>query len=180
MPRREPELPGVRLGRKGIAVETKSAHERERPQPIGLRHDLADQRARISAPRCDEHLHPRPQPADRVRERRLLEEPRHGAGSIIARKQSLNMTTPPCVANRIALITGAGRGIGRAIALMLGRAGTGLVLTARTRSELDVVAHEILSTGGRRPLVHDMDLTVVDAVVAGLAALQANVPRIDI
>src|SRR5262249_18355418 len=90
------------------------------------------------------------------------------------------MTTTPCVADRVALITGAGRGIGRPIALMLGRAGLGLALTARTRSELDAVADEILSSGGRRPAVHEMDLTVPDALGAGLAALQADVPSIDI
>ena len=90
------------------------------------------------------------------------------------------MTTTPCVADRVALITGAGRGIGRAIALMLGRAGVGLALTARTRSELDAVADEVLSNGGRRPFVHEMDLTIVDALAAGLTILQAKVTRIDI
>src|SRR5262245_17159225 len=90
------------------------------------------------------------------------------------------MTTTPCVADRVALITGAGRGIGRAIALMLGRAGVLLALTARTRSELDAVADEVLSTDGRRPAVHEMDLTLPDALVAGLDAIRANVPRIDI
>jgi len=90
------------------------------------------------------------------------------------------MTTTPCVADRVALITGAGRGIGRAIALMLGRAGVGLALTARTRSELDGVAGEILTAGGRRPAVHEMDLMVPDALAAGLAALTANVPQVDI
>ena len=90
------------------------------------------------------------------------------------------MTTTPCVADKVALITGAGRGIGRAIALMLGRAGVGLALTARTRSELDLVADEVLSTGGRRPFVHEIDLTAVDALADGLAALQASAPPIDI
>ena len=48
-----------------------------------------------------------------------------------------------------ALVTGAGRGIGRAIALGLGRAGVGVTAVARTASEIESVAREITSAGGR-------------------------------
>ena len=84
------------------------------------------------------------------------------------------------MSHRVALITGAGRGIGRAIALLLGRKGVGLALTARTRSELDAVAEEIVSAGARRPVVLAMDLTAPDALTRGLALLEAEAPRIDI
>src|SRR5258707_8959782 len=90
------------------------------------------------------------------------------------------MTTIPCVSRRVALITGAGRGIGRAIALRLARAGVGLALTARTRSELDRVADEIMSAGARQPVVREMDLTVPDALTSGLARLRSDAPRLDI
>lgn len=50
--------------------------------------------------------------------------------------------------DKIAVVTGAGRGIGRAIALMLGRAGAHVVVTARTKSEVEGVAGEINSAGG--------------------------------
>jgi NAD(P)-dependent dehydrogenase (short-subunit alcohol dehydrogenase family) len=48
-----------------------------------------------------------------------------------------------------ALVTGAGRGIGRAIALALGRAGCAVTLVARTRSELETAAEEVRAAGGR-------------------------------
>ena len=74
---------------------------------------------------------------------------------------------------RTALVTGAGRGIGRAVALGLASAGAELVLVSRTRSELDEVAGEIEAGGGKaRPLV--LDVTRSQAVrnaIAGLGRL---------
>ncbi len=45
--------------------------------------------------------------------------------------------------NKIAIVTGAGRGIGRAIALALGRAGAKVALAARSQGELEKVAQEL-------------------------------------
>ena len=50
--------------------------------------------------------------------------------------------------NRIALVTGAGRGIGRSIALALAHAGARVALTARTEEELAGVSREIAASGG--------------------------------
>jgi 3-oxoacyl-[acyl-carrier protein] reductase len=47
------------------------------------------------------------------------------------------------------LVTGAGRGIGRAVALALAREGARLTLVARTASELEAVAREAEAAGGR-------------------------------
>jgi len=60
--------------------------------------------------------------------------------------------------NQIALVTGAGRGIGRAIALALAGCGAEVVLVSRTSSELEKVAAEIKGAGGRAT-VFPSDLT---------------------
>jgi NAD(P)-dependent dehydrogenase (short-subunit alcohol dehydrogenase family) len=48
-----------------------------------------------------------------------------------------------------ALVTGAGRGIGRAIALALGREGVGVTVVARTSSDLESLVREIAAAGGK-------------------------------
>lgn len=50
---------------------------------------------------------------------------------------------------KVAIVTGASRGIGRAIALRLARDGADVVLAARTQADLDKVASEITSKGGK-------------------------------
>ena len=80
----------------------------------------------------------------------------------------------------VALITGAGRGIGRAIALCLGDAGLTLVLTARTRAQLDAVADEVRAAGAGRPLVQEMDMADPRSIAAGVGRLRATLSRIDI
>ncbi|MFA5027109.1 MAG: SDR family oxidoreductase [Candidatus Methylomirabilota bacterium] len=50
---------------------------------------------------------------------------------------------------QVAIVTGAGRGIGRAVALALSREGCRLVLAARSRSEIEAVAAEAARLGGQ-------------------------------
>jgi len=59
---------------------------------------------------------------------------------------------------KTALVTGASRGIGRAIALGLAREGVKLAITARRTNLLEELAREIISTKGAEPLVIESDL----------------------
>ncbi|MGQ9655983.1 MAG: SDR family NAD(P)-dependent oxidoreductase [Thermodesulfobacteriota bacterium] len=73
------------------------------------------------------------------------------------------------LAGRVAIVTGGGKGIGRAIALGLAGAGAKVVIAARTASEIESVAKEIRSQGGEaRAHVTDVGVSdQVDALVAG-------------
>ena len=59
---------------------------------------------------------------------------------------------------KVCLVTGAARGIGRGIALQLGKAGATVYITGRTKSNLEECALEIKNRGGRAvPVVLDHD-----------------------
>ena len=90
------------------------------------------------------------------------------------------MTKASALSGKVALITGGGRGIGRAIALALGSAGVTLALTARTRAQLDAVAAELDSAGAGTPTVQEMDVTTAESIAGGLRRIRAAHPRIDI
>ncbi|MEM8621356.1 MAG: SDR family NAD(P)-dependent oxidoreductase, partial [Actinomycetota bacterium] len=66
---------------------------------------------------------------------------------------------------RRAVVTGGGRGIGRAIARRLAAEGAGVVVAARTQSELDEVVAEIQSAGGVAAAVR-CDVSSDDSVTA--------------
>jgi NAD(P)-dependent dehydrogenase (short-subunit alcohol dehydrogenase family) len=76
---------------------------------------------------------------------------------------------------KTALVTGAGRGIGRAVAFALAAAGAELVLVSRTPSQLEEVAGEIAQQGGR---ARALPLDVTDS--AALRDAVAGLERLDI
>jgi NAD(P)-dependent dehydrogenase (short-subunit alcohol dehydrogenase family) len=59
----------------------------------------------------------------------------------------------PDLHNTVALVTGAGRGIGRSISLALAEAGAFVVLTARTSQQLEKVKDVIKEQGGRAAVI---------------------------
>jgi 7-alpha-hydroxysteroid dehydrogenase len=81
--------------------------------------------------------------------------------------------------DRVAVVTGAGRGIGAATAIGLAEAGADVLISARTEEQLKEVAARIEAVG-RRAVVVTADLNDLDAV-AGLApAAQEAFGRLDI
>ncbi len=86
---------------------------------------------------------------------------------------------PPPLADRIALVTGASRGIGRATALALARAGAHVVALARTVGGLEELDDAIGAVGGSATLV-PLDLKDVPGIVRLAAALHERYQRLDV
>jgi NAD(P)-dependent dehydrogenase (short-subunit alcohol dehydrogenase family) len=81
--------------------------------------------------------------------------------------------------NKVALITGSGRGIGRAMAVLFAQQGASVFLSARTATELAATANEILTAGGTcgylaADLVHDAECSRL------VAAAREKFGRVDI
>ena len=80
---------------------------------------------------------------------------------------------------KVAIITGAGRGLGRAMAVRFAQAGADVVVAARTLSELEQTAAQVQPTG-RKCLIAQTDVTRSDQVNAMAAAAIKELGRIDI
>jgi 3-oxoacyl-[acyl-carrier protein] reductase len=83
------------------------------------------------------------------------------------------------LANQVAVVTGAGRGIGRAIALKFAGAGADVVCVSRTAENSEKVANEIRALG-RKAWAHAVDVADPKAVAEGGEKIMSETTRIDI
>src|SRR4051794_4727982 len=80
---------------------------------------------------------------------------------------------------RNALITGASKGLGRAMAVALGAQGAHLILVARDKEKLESVAEEVRTAGGTAS-VFAADITQEDQVLALEAEVSSKVGKVQI
>jgi 3-hydroxybutyrate dehydrogenase len=80
---------------------------------------------------------------------------------------------------RTVVVTGGGRGIGRAIALALAGPGAHVVITGRTASQLDATAGEIKATGADATAI-PMDVSDEASVASGFGSLHGRVTSVDV
>jgi 3-oxoacyl-[acyl-carrier protein] reductase len=85
----------------------------------------------------------------------------------------------PGVEGRVALITGASQGIGRACALELARGGASIAAAARSRDKLDALVAEITAAGGKAA-AFPMDVAKEDEIKAGVKAAIVHFGKLDI
>ena len=78
------------------------------------------------------------------------------------------------------VITGAARSLGAALALGLSDLGCNVILCARSREALDVIAGQMEARTGRRPEKFVIDLADAASVEATAQAISARVPVVDI
>jgi 3-oxoacyl-[acyl-carrier protein] reductase len=81
--------------------------------------------------------------------------------------------------DRVALVTGASQGIGRATALALASAGARVIAAARNREKLDALVREIAASGGEA-LAVTMDVADAEQVKAGFKQGVEKFGRLDI
>jgi 3-oxoacyl-[acyl-carrier protein] reductase len=83
------------------------------------------------------------------------------------------------LANQIAVVTGAGRGIGRAIALKFAAEGADVVVVSRTQENSEKVAAEIRALG-RKAWAFTVDVADANAVNAAAEKILADCGKVDI
>ena len=90
------------------------------------------------------------------------------------------MPSNPRLAGKVAIVTGASRGIGREIALLFAREGARLVLTARNLEQLESVSQEIQKNGQEAPIIFSVDVKNASKVDEMLDKTLDKYSRVDI
>jgi len=83
------------------------------------------------------------------------------------------------IENKVAIVTGASKGIGKAIATRFAREGASLVVASRSRDALEKVAHEIKSAGGEA-LVVTVDVRNADSIDELVKKTVSHYGRLDL
>lgn len=89
------------------------------------------------------------------------------------------MDTGRPLVGQVAVVTGAGRGIGAAIAQKLGGLGATAVLCGRTQATLDATAQRIVNAGGKAEVV-PCDVTILHQLEYAAARVESTFGRLDV
>lgn len=84
------------------------------------------------------------------------------------------------LAGRIALVTGAGTGIGRAVCVRLAEEGARVVVTSRTPAHVETTLKDVRDAGGPEPIGLTLDVADAAAVRATVAEVAQRAGRIDV
>src|SRR5207244_5645716 len=155
-PRQAPD--GDRAGRAG------DRGDERRPALLPPDQEVCGAAGRLHPGGRPAHAHPQSQAAGH---RRAV--PRHARGPLPVK----------ALEGKVAIVTGASRGIGRAIALAYAEAGAALALAARSKQDLEETAH-LAAPHGRRALVIPTDVSAVGEVEALVARTRKDLGGLDI
>ena len=84
------------------------------------------------------------------------------------------------VEGKVALVTGGGSGIGRAVCVRLAEEGADVVVTSRNPAHVDAVAADVEEATGARPLAFVLDVADRESVDAGVARVIDGHGRLDV
>jgi len=98
---------------------------------------------------------------------------------ILKKTNHLKIKNMESLKEKVALVTGAGKGIGRAIAIALAQEGVSIGLIARTEKDLQHVAAKVAALGVKTSIAI-ADVSDINAVNAAVESIQKNLGNIDI
>jgi NAD(P)-dependent dehydrogenase (short-subunit alcohol dehydrogenase family) len=104
---------------------------------------------------------------------------RYNLGQVADAEAAMGDASMGSLNDKVAIVTGASTGIGRAISIAYAQEGAKVVLAARRREKLESLAAEVTAAGGT-PLIVPTDVTSEEQVVALFAATVKAFGRIDI